>query len=80
MSLNEGQRRRALVYDMLLDAAGTCNHRAVTLAIIVNAAKLSFSEVDEFYVDEASSKLKKYAPTLRGLRAVGNLRREGFCG
>lgn len=76
ISLNEGQLRRALVFKIQFDHQGDVLTTAVFQARIKSAAKLSYSGVEQYYNNPATSDLseKSYTATLDVLRVLGRLR------
>jgi ribonuclease R len=76
VSLNPKVDRRALVFVVELDARGEIVSTELERARIHSHAKLSFGEVQDFYDTPEKSPLSAtaFASSLRGLRAVGELR------
>ncbi len=74
-SLNEGVRRRALVFSTDVDDDGRARATAVTRAVIRSVKKLAFGEVQAFYdTDAGPLAAAPFAASLRLLREVGRLR------
>lgn len=75
-SLNEGVRRRALVFSTDVDDDGHAKATAVTRAVIRSQRKLAFGDVQALYDDPAASPLRSapFAESLRLLREVGERR------
>jgi len=76
VSLNETVLRRALVFTISFDQQGTVNDTTVQQARIRSAAKLSYTGVEDYYLNPDSSTLnnQSYTPTLKALRELGALR------
>jgi ribonuclease R len=76
VSLNPGVLRRALVFDMRLDAAGKPRGTALRRARIRSRAKLTFDEVQALIDAPASSPLagRAYVSSLALLPVIGSLR------
>lgn len=78
ISLNEGQLRRALVFEINFEDDGSVQATTVFQAYIKSAAKLSYSGVEQFYVspDDSSLSQQPTTETLNLLRELGKLRIE----
>jgi ribonuclease R len=76
ISLNEGQRRRALVFMMRLDEDGTCRATRLVRARVRSRRKLSYVRVQRSWDDPWGSGFsgEPFADSLRLLREVGRLR------
>lgn len=75
VSLNHAVPRRALVFDMRLDAAGACTGTRVTRARIRSKAKLTYEGVQRFLDGgEPGWDREAWAPSLRRLAEVGERR------
>lgn len=81
MSLNEGVKRRALIFDMYLDAQGNPIKTFYCWGVIRSRWKGTYREVSEYYDAIDSGKKhslsdKDYTETIKLLRQVGILRRK----
>ncbi|MFK7992472.1 MAG: ribonuclease catalytic domain-containing protein [Sandaracinaceae bacterium] len=76
VSLNEGVLRRALVFDMRLDAHGRCTKTEIVRARIRSHKKLSYDGVQAYYDKPDGHPIEgtAYAPSLDALRIVGQRR------
>lgn len=76
VSLGPGVERRALVFDMELDADGHCLGTALVPSRIRSRAKLSFADVQQLHDDPRDSPLSgsPMEASLRALRDVGRAR------
>ncbi len=76
VSLNPDGARRALVFDMVLDADGLCLVTTMVRARIRSRGKLTFGEVQALFDDAATSPLagRDFADSLLLLPVVGTLR------
>ncbi len=76
VSLNAGVPRRALVFDMRVDADGQCLGTTLRRACIRSRAKLTFEQVQALLDDPVSSPLARaeFASSLALLPTVGTLR------
>lgn len=79
VSLNPGVDRRAMVFEMHLDAAGECTRTQVHHARVRSRAKLSFGGVQAFYDGEplalpAEAERAAIETSLHALREVGGVR------
>ena len=81
ISLNPNELRRALVFHIKLDSQGTVLNTDVSRAKVQSRAKLSYSQVQEFF-DATANNLPhplakaNYARSLLALKSVGILRLE----
>lgn len=73
VSLNPDVKRRALVFDMLLDKNGEVKNTAVVRACIRSAAKLSYNGVQQLLDNTAEQKNQTYLPSLLLLKELGEL-------
>ncbi len=75
VSLNQDQRRRALVFEMELDAVGKCIATRLVRARICSARKLSYQRVQRYYDDPGESGFggSPFTMTCDLLREVGRL-------
>lgn len=73
-SLNENVLRRAVVFEMTLDASGECNATTVTRARMKSVAKLTFQQVQSFLDDGTPLPARAAEPSVRLLRDVGRAR------
>jgi len=75
VSLNANVRRRALVFEMHLDAAGACVNTEVVRARILSRAKLTYPGVQRFLDGDAPDEANaEWAESLSLLREVGERR------
>lgn len=76
ISLNEGQLRRALVFDIQFEGDGSVKTTVVFQAYITSAAKLSYTGVEQYYDNPVDSDLRQHpaTETLDLLRELGRLR------
>lgn len=76
ISLNAGVDRRALVFVMQIAANGVCVHTDLKRARVRSRAKLCSDDVSAFLWDPESHpwRAREYAESLKGLKAVGELR------
>ena len=76
VSLNPNVNRRALVFELDLDAAGQCTGTRLHRARIRSRAKLSFDTVQAFLDNPSANPIEPdaLAQSLLGLKAVGELR------
>ena len=73
VSLNPDGQRRALSFEVRVDAAGNVQGTHVIRTVIASRAKLSFPEVQRFYDSPEGSPLRgrEYEASLEALRSVG---------
>jgi ribonuclease R len=76
ISLNEGRRRRSLVFVMTLDRDGACDGTRIVQARIRSRRKLSYPQVQQFWDEPARSgfRAESFGASLLLLREVGHLR------
>jgi ribonuclease R len=73
-SLNEKQLRRAVVFEMAVDADGECVHTSVRRARVRSRSQLTFRQVQRFLDGEESLPDRSAEPSVRLLRDVGRAR------
>ncbi len=73
VSLNEGQRRRAVVFDMHIDDAGACTSTTIRRARIRSRAQLTFGGVQRFLDGDAPLGCDEAEDSIRLLRPLGEL-------
>jgi len=73
VSLNEGQRRRAVVFDMRIDAEGRCTETTIRRARIRSRAQLTFGGVQSFLDGEAALGCFEAEESIRWLKPLGEL-------
>ena len=74
-SLNENEKRRALIVESKLNRQGDCVSTTLYRALISSKAKLSYPGVQEHYdSDDQIYKNEPFAETLRLLKKIGSLR------
>jgi len=71
VSLNEGQRRRAVVFDMRVDREGTCTETTIRRARIRSRAQLTFGGVQRFLDGDAPLGCPEAEDSVRLLRPLG---------
>lgn len=76
ISLNPHEQRRAVVFELILDATGRHLKTNITRARICSQAKLSFEQVHDFFVDPKQSPitLPQLCQSLKTFQQVGLLR------
>ncbi len=71
VSLNPAVERRAVIFELVLDAEGVLEDTSVVRARIRSRAKLSFEVVQSFYDGGEHDLVPPIAASLKALRAVG---------